>query len=381
MNKRSFITVITRMYSCSTCVIVVLAVGVLLLFPFAVVGGPISPGDDVWSTPCGGGAYVDFSGNPIPANFFGPGSDPFTGNIQLGGLPIPIVPPLVPGAGHVDTVVRRGGTTPGFTCGSPPETVPIEILSLSLTSCSPIIISFDGGTSTQIWNVRVCLSGPQTAGTMTISHECVAGGSYTSSLPVTAGIVFTRTSPPGGPLTITQTVTMVSSGQWSHTDPGLGLYRFSPGQMFDNGQCLGPMPIPTINPPGPADFFPGMELIPCIDCVTPTNVIRKRQLTPEEAMLAAHGVLPANHEKQTGPSAPPVVTEACCKPPNICQNIPPTQCLAEGGIPAGVGTNCANFTCPNTGIPTMSGWGVIVLGVAVVAAAIVVIQRRRQAPV
>jgi hypothetical protein len=37
-------------------------------------------GDDLWVTPPGG-AFHDFAGDPIPADFFYPGSDPFFSNV------------------------------------------------------------------------------------------------------------------------------------------------------------------------------------------------------------------------------------------------------------------------------------------------------------
>ena len=36
----------------------------------------IGPASDLLTTPAGGTTMEDFSGVPIPANFFGPGSDP-----------------------------------------------------------------------------------------------------------------------------------------------------------------------------------------------------------------------------------------------------------------------------------------------------------------
>src|SRR4029077_3421111 len=49
------------------------------------LAGGIYPGMDLFVTPGGGATKQDFSTNPIPAGFFGPGSDPFTGTITYGG--------------------------------------------------------------------------------------------------------------------------------------------------------------------------------------------------------------------------------------------------------------------------------------------------------
>ena len=61
----------------------------------------------------------------IPPDFFQPGSEPFTGNIPLGGG----------NTSSGDTVVQRQGGSP-----NPPPTVPIEITDLSLHSTNPIVI-------------------------------------------------------------------------------------------------------------------------------------------------------------------------------------------------------------------------------------------------
>jgi hypothetical protein len=59
--------------------------------------GGIYPGIDLFVTPNGGATFQDFSTTPIPAGFFGPGSDPFTGKVVYGGQPIaPLIFALAP---------------------------------------------------------------------------------------------------------------------------------------------------------------------------------------------------------------------------------------------------------------------------------------------
>ncbi len=308
--------------------------------PDASASGPINPGDDIWGTPCGGGAYVDFSANPIPAGFFAPGSDPFSGQIMLGGDPSQIIIPQTPLSG-LDTIVRRGGTSAAFACGSS-ETVSIEIIALSLVSCSPVQVTF-GGANPQLWDLRVCLDGnPQTPGSMTINHECQNGGSYTSSLPVNAQLTFTEPAG-GGPAAMPHSLNMGSSGWWSHFDPGLGLDRLNPGvPILDlcTGAAWNSINLPV------SDFFPGLWSFDCIDCLGGPGTFEKPRLTPEQALLAAHGVYPPNPEKQPGPGGFPVLTEACCLQNNTCVDVEPLDCvLLWGGIPQGLGTNCANTPC------------------------------------
>ncbi|MHC5114037.1 MAG: hypothetical protein ACYTGP_06370 [Planctomycetota bacterium] len=304
--------------------------------------GPIAPGDDVWGTPCGGGAYSDFGGNPLPADFFDPGSDPFFGNIQLGGNPagIQINPPVFSG---IDTIVRRGGTSPTFTCGSS-EDVPIEIIALNLVSCAPITVTYNGGQNPELWDVNVCLdAAPQPPGVMTINHECQNGGSYSSNLPVNAQLIFIRQND-GQVRQLGQQVQMTSGGWWSHVDPTFGLLEhLTPGTLITD-LCTGNQ-FATVNQAVP-DFFPGLWSFDCFDCAGPPGTFEKLPLTPEQAMLAAHGIFPANQKRLPGPQGPPIITEACCLPDGTCIDVPPIQCVdIYGGQPQGPGTNCANVIC------------------------------------
>ena len=88
------------------------ALAATLTFNGFVEAGSIPGGDDIWATPCGGGCYAAFSGTPIPADFFAPGSEPFTGTIYFGGSPVALSQPTVPIPSDVDTIVRRGATSP-----------------------------------------------------------------------------------------------------------------------------------------------------------------------------------------------------------------------------------------------------------------------------
>ena len=371
----------------------------------AIASGPIAPGDDIFSTPCGGGAYDN---EPIPAGFFasigGSSSKVYFDGIDLGGVPIAngAIPPA-----DVDTIVRRlTGTSPTFTCGST-ETIPIEIQALHLTSCSPITVEYENNT-TEDWNVDVCLTSTQTIGSMTINHECQAGGSYVATLPVEAALEFTRVGGgPGSPLTLVTSLTFESYAWWRHNDGGFGLSRLSPGSQFDDDCAfLDPGDPSTINGPT-ADFYPGLFMQGCSSCTpvaaggiccqphpTPgcgnpaceqcvcsifphccgaqwdpgcVNLAQEKcgaacgcggqgpptfkpAINPEQAALAAHGLAPANPGKHSGGGGPPIPTEACCKPedplPGNCIDVTPADCVnLYGGFPQGPGTNCATLVC------------------------------------
>ncbi len=83
---------------------------------------------------------VIFGGDAIPAipeDFFGPGSEPFTGTVLLQGVPVD------PATSDADTIVRRHGEAYLPLDGSV-DTIPIELHSLSLMSVNPITVTFQG---------------------------------------------------------------------------------------------------------------------------------------------------------------------------------------------------------------------------------------------
>lgn len=208
---------------------VMLAAGMLSIPSFApaqVTGGTVPPGDDCWSTPCDGGTQTTFCDTPIPPDFFAPGSEPFSGVIMLGGRD--------PSA---DTIVRRFDA---MLLDGPPETIPIEIVSLNLVSCQPITVTI-GGSDTQ-WDVTVdpsVQSAPQ--GHMTVTKQHPNGGTFDSFLPVQPRFTFTQVGNPTN-IRILDTglfgmppIQFTNSGApWVHVpDPALGLspcgVNFVPG--------------------------------------------------------------------------------------------------------------------------------------------------------
>lgn len=167
-----------------------------------------------------------FADGTLPAGFFGPGSDPFIGRIFLEGQPTgplghtstPFVPvfnnPEVAllaqhgvldarsggGLPSTDTIVQRNANAILPSIGST-DTVPIEILSLSLVSTQPITVTYQGGTLHSFFDVFVDLD-PQSIqplGSMNLTRTTNGGGTFSSLLPVISRITFTNTSPTGPP--------------------------------------------------------------------------------------------------------------------------------------------------------------------------------------
>ncbi len=152
--------------------------GVIVLIP----GGHGGEADDIWVTPPGSKTwFTGFENTPIPADFFGPGSEPFSGMIVLQGLTIQTDNPDA--FGPADTIVRRIEDKCPTTQGES-VSIGVEIVALSLVSVEPIQVSFGSG-QTELWDVKVCLSDqPQTRGQMTITLDDEFGGTFSSQIPV-----------------------------------------------------------------------------------------------------------------------------------------------------------------------------------------------------
>jgi hypothetical protein len=99
----------------------------------------IEPGIDGYSTV--ESSYLDFSSPnlpPLPAAYFGPGSDPFEGQVALVGQP-----PEIPGQ-CADTLIAR--TADAYYPIVPDSaTIPTEIVALNLVSSTPITVTTGGG--------------------------------------------------------------------------------------------------------------------------------------------------------------------------------------------------------------------------------------------
>jgi len=171
----------------------------------------------------------------IPANFFGPGSDPIAAGtvVKLIGDPLPPatvsslcpsarrvelvfpdchVPNLDPVTCHlvaqrvevidpVDTIVRRTQTMDFGDGISGPKTTQMQVIAISLKNppAFPLVVPFNGGASTQDWNVslvhdpgQVQNPGSSTFTPTDRNADAVSGNVLVSTLPIIYKVTFTR---------------------------------------------------------------------------------------------------------------------------------------------------------------------------------------------
>jgi len=145
----------------------------------AAVSIYIQAGNDQFETTGNGETYHNFQASPVPAGFFGTGSQKYAGLVPLVGVPLQ---PLV---NDIDTIIHRNQDvlTPGSTT--------ITMTALNLKGINPITVSYDDN-HTESWTVKVNLSDVKASGgSMSFNSD---GSAFDSSLSVYPKFSFTRVS-------------------------------------------------------------------------------------------------------------------------------------------------------------------------------------------
>jgi hypothetical protein len=323
---------------------------------------PLFAGEDLWQTAGRDSSHLDFGGDPIPADFFGPGSEPFVGVVRLGGLPLEAQPGGT--LQNTDTIVRRLQDTPPLDLGQQAQ-VPIELVALSLTSIEPIAVRYVTGEC-EAWMLTVCESkvASQPGGMKTIRKDCQDGGNWSSDLPVLPRLTFTQLNGPGlrvidpAPLRVFQ----VANATWSLVGGPGGFDPILAGQDHALAgtlvaSCGGPL-LPLLF--GSTNFNAGTD-----GCAAQNPVQFGCVLTPEQALLDAHGVLPPMDMDHDGvpdcedncPATYNPEQEDCDGDGigDVCDGLDETSfCFCDGG---GLLPPCCNFGGPGEGCQNSSGDG------------------------
>jgi len=139
-------------------------------------------------------SYLDLSSDPIPANFFDPGSEPFSERIDLRGWPLGDSPFCNDFIGNTDTIIEVLQEAQMEEVGKQVQ-IEAKFVELSLKNVEPIGIPFDGGAHQQMWNVNVGLSPDQPPrGAMALVREQADGGRVSGEIPIGLRATFTRLS-------------------------------------------------------------------------------------------------------------------------------------------------------------------------------------------
>jgi hypothetical protein len=155
----------------------VLALVLLAVAPAFAADRVIYNGSDLWTTPGDGRTFADFSASPIPAGFFCPNSDAFTGRIVFKGAPLAMDRP-----GTTDTIVQRLDDAAFNKAGV--ATTRIQVRALSLESVAPI------KTACGSFKAVVSLEGEQPVTRMRIIREHEKGGRYLAPLALNVRVAF-----------------------------------------------------------------------------------------------------------------------------------------------------------------------------------------------
>ena len=253
----------TKMIPRASCLLAVL---VLLALPAVsqTTLPTIRKGVDLFETSATGGTQVDFASTPIPADFFCPGSAPFTGKVGLRGVPLSTAPVGV--AGNTDTIVERLADAV-FPAGATTVTIPVVVRALRLTSTANVqILCPDEGKVTE-WRVDSCLCGglqPTTNLTLTVNQACGCGVAN-GTLRLNACLRFTRldTGQTVGP--VSQALTLsVKNLPWCPNAGNGDRVIASPFGVDTN--CDGQADLQL---PGTSNFHPGRSCATLgLDCWT-----------------------------------------------------------------------------------------------------------------
>jgi hypothetical protein len=271
-------------------------------------------GDDGWMTSSPIKPLVRTTADVnLPGGFFFPGSDPFVGTIEFRGNRLNTCPPGI--LRSIDTIVRRLQDTPPMNPGDT-FAIPIEIVSLNLVSCEPIRVTSGGGGDPESWDVRAHLSmiNPQPIGNMIVTKEHIDGGTFAATLPVQPRLVFSRIDIPGltvnmdpAPMVTLQSVDVAFAevgGPGGFFPGAFGIDQIPPGVGLD-GDGDGVCERVTI---GNTNFFPGIGRN---DNGGLSTCQFAWSLSPEEEMLARHGVFPPGDPDHDG------VPEQCDNCPSV----------------------------------------------------------------
>ncbi|MEM7481270.1 MAG: hypothetical protein AAF481_08865 [Acidobacteriota bacterium] len=168
----------TRSHRLTTALFISLA---LLAVPAFAASPVIEAGPDLWRTTDDGSTRADFALEPIPADFFCSGSEPFNGVIGFKGHPLATEPAGI--LGNTDTIVYR--MDDAVFDGEGRAHTRVQVIAMEFDSIAPL--KNDCGT----FDVRTVLEGEQPVTDMEIRRLRKAGGVFLAEIAVRVRLIFT----------------------------------------------------------------------------------------------------------------------------------------------------------------------------------------------
>ncbi len=298
----------------------------------------IEPGADLMTVqPDCQSTSISFASDPIPGDFFGPGSDPFIGRVYLQALPLTTTPPSA--FDLTDCIIHRLDTAALPAVGSVDQ-VPIELVALSLQSCAPVAVTYGTGNPEEQWEVRQLGFGLPAPGQITLTRECDQGGTFHIEIMVPSQLQFTRVVPPStdAPLLLTDPTPHLFQfdGTWSIAPPPGVVPVQSDGTVtVDHDGNPGTPEIPVL--PTNNDFFVGSDQLPC----SPTETSICVGLKPIVSLFEIYDY-PGEYNLSSSIEVPMGST---CLPDNSCVVTDPSCAATLGGTYNGDGTYCTSIVC------------------------------------
>ncbi len=257
---------------CSTTVVWALLVW---LAGTAAVAETIEPGVDLFEAVAGEKTFLELP--DLPADFFGPGSDPFLGGpIFLQNKPLDIAT-----VGRTSKAQQRilSFEIPDSISGPAPGPVPVEIVALSLQSANPITVTFGDGSATS-FNVVVNINPREDAATSAVGElnflpQLDDSFLVDSFFDITYRVGFEPVGGGGGP-------SLYKTEYWGQRS---NLYPFTKNRVVGGPDILTIDPLAEFDGLGTSNFFPGLD--PNNPTVPPVSIHYQGATLSAEFVLTA----------------------------------------------------------------------------------------------
>lgn len=184
---------------------------VLAVAPASALDQVIDSGLDLWITRSSA-TFVGFDSDPLPADFFCSGSQPFAGKIGFQGVPVATQP--AGALGRSDTILQRLDDAVFDENGIAVTRLQIRALQFEATE----VFRNECGA----FQVRVGLNGEQPITEMRIVRESPNGGRFEAEVAVNAKIVFTPVDHAGPALEVGREIRFPPrrNSYWAHRAGG-----------------------------------------------------------------------------------------------------------------------------------------------------------------